>query len=76
MKYTIFKIGIFSNKQLIRGVSFSFILMLIIIYIPFLNPIFSTFPLGLADWQIILPIALIPLLLGEVTKLIIRKKHI
>ena len=75
-KYSIIKMGFFSNMKLIQGVSFSFFLMLIIIYIPFLNPIFSTFPLGLAEWFIILPLALIPLVLGEITKLISSKKHI
>lgn len=75
-KYSIIKMGFFSNMKLIQGVSFSFFLMLIIIYIPFLNPIFSTFPLGLAEWFIILLLALIPLVLGEITKLISSKKHI
>lgn len=74
-KYTMVKIGILSNKQLVQGVLLSFILMLIIIYLPFLNPIFSTFPLGLNDWKIILLFALIPVLLGEVTKFIMGKRH-
>lgn len=72
-KYTALEIGIFSNKKLVQGVSFSFLLMLIVIYIPFLNPIFSTFPLGLSEWKIILPLAFVPLLLGEITKLFARQ---
>ncbi len=72
-KYTALEVGIFSNKKLVQGVSFSFLLMLMVIYIPFLNPIFSTFPLGLSEWEIILPLAFIPLLLGEITKLFARQ---
>lgn len=75
-KYTAFEIGIFSNRKLIQGVSVSFLLMLIIIYIPFLNPIFNTFPLGFGDWKVILSLGIIPLALGEISKLIIRKKEI
>ncbi|HLS53502.1 MAG TPA: HAD-IC family P-type ATPase, partial [Tissierellaceae bacterium] len=73
-KYTIFEIGILSNKKLIQGILLSFSLMLIIIYIPFLNPIFNTFPLGLDDWKIILSFGFIPLLLGEIVKLV-RKRN-
>ncbi len=72
-RYTALEVGIFSNKKLIQGVSFSFLLMLAVIYIPFLNPIFGTFPLGLSEWKIILPLAFIPLLLGEITKLFARQ---
>jgi Ca2+-transporting ATPase len=68
-RYTALEIGIFSNKKLVQGVSLSFLLMLAVIYIPFLNPIFGTFPLGLSEWKIILPLAFIPLLPGEITKL-------
>ncbi len=68
-RYTALEIGIFSNKKLVQGVSLSFLLMLVVIYIPLLNPIFGTFPLGLSEWKIILPLAFIPLLPGEITKL-------
>ncbi len=74
-KYTLIKIGILSNIKLIQGVAFSFILTLIIIYLPSLNPVFSTFPLGLNEWKIILPLALIPLLAGEMAKLIKNKER-
>ncbi|MBC8586730.1 calcium-translocating P-type ATPase, SERCA-type [Paratissierella segnis] len=73
--YTMFEIGVFSNKTLVYGTTFSFILMLVVIYIPFLNPIFHTFPLGFTDWEIILAFAFLPLLIGEIVKLIVHKKH-
>lgn len=73
--YTIFEIGIFSNKTLVYGTTLSFILTLVVIYIPFLNPVFHTFPLGITDWEIILAFAFLPLLIGEIVKLIMHKKH-
>lgn len=73
--YTIFEIGIFSNKTLVYGTTLSFMLTLVVIYIPFLNPVFHTFPLGITDWEIILAFAFLPLLIGEIVKLIMHKKH-
>ncbi len=67
--YSIFEIGIFSNPQLVLATSFSFALLLAVIYIPLLQPLFDTFPLGLDDWKIILPLGFIPLIIGELFKL-------
>lgn len=73
-KYTMFELGVFTNKKLTQGVAISFMLMLIIIYIPFLNPIFKTFPLGLKEWKIVLALGFIPLILGETVKLVKRTR--
>lgn len=74
-KHTIFEIGIFSNKTLTYSTLFAFGLLLIVIYVPFLQPIFQTYPLGLRDWGIVLLYSFIPLVVGEVYKLIIRKNN-
>lgn len=71
--HSIFEIGLFTNMTLVYGTLFSFSLTLAVVYIPFLQPIFDTFPMGWADWQIVIPFAFIPLVVGEVSK-IIRKK--
>jgi Ca2+-transporting ATPase len=52
-----------SNKYLIVAVLISLLLHLCLVYIPFLNPIFKTVPLGLQDWGVMLllaPLAFIP----------------
>lgn len=72
--FTLLKIGIFSNKTLVYATTFSFLLMLGVLYIPFMQSIFYTFPLGIVDWEIVLSFAFIPLVVGEVTKLIFKKK--
>ena len=71
-KHTIFEIGIFSNMTLVYGTLFSFALTIAVIYIPFLQPIFDTFPMGLADWRIVLTFAFIPLIVGELFKFVKR----
>lgn len=72
--HTIFELGVFSNKTLTYATSLSFVLLLVVIYLPFLQPIFDTYPLGLADWKIVILYAFIPLIIGELYKLITRKK--
>ncbi len=68
--HTIFEIGIFSNMTLVYGTLFSLALTLIVIYIPFLQPIFDTFPMGWQDWRIVLTFAFVPFIVGEVFKFI------
>lgn len=69
---TLWEIGVFSNKMLVWGTMLSFALTLIVVYIPFLANIFGTMPLSVRDWVIILPFSLLPLILGEVFKLVRR----
>jgi Ca2+-transporting ATPase len=76
-RYPLLKIGIFTNKWMNLAVLVSFILLLAVVYIPFLNPIFDTMPLGWEEWEIILPLLLIPSIVAEIMKTItwlIQKK--
>ncbi len=50
-----FKVGLFKNKWIIRGIIFEVIVLLSIIYIPLLQNIFSTTALGLNEWLYLLP---------------------
>ncbi|MDY0236003.1 MAG: cation-translocating P-type ATPase [Gudongella sp.] len=72
-RFTLIKIGIFSNKSMLWATTGAFVLLLAVIYIPFMNGVFYTFPLGLVDWEIILSFAFIPLIVGELTKVILAK---
>ena len=73
-KHTLFKLGLFTNKNLVYSTLFSFGLMLLVLYVPFLQPVFNTFSLGLMDWKIVLPFAFIPLVVGELHKMIFKTK--
>lgn len=68
-RFSIFKLGVFSNKTLVYGTSFSMLLMLLVVYVPFLQPIFHTQALGISEWMIVLTFAFIPLIVGEVYKI-------
>ncbi|MEA3327342.1 MAG: cation-translocating P-type ATPase [Chloroflexota bacterium] len=71
--YPLFKIGLFKNKLMNWAVVGSMVLILLVLYVPFLQPIFNTAPLGIAQWLAILPLVLIPSVAAELTKLVIRK---
>jgi Ca2+-transporting ATPase len=71
-RYSIIKLGIFSNKTLVWASLFSFSLMLAVIYIPFLQPIFKTYAISAKDWLVVASLCAIPLLAGEINKLISR----
>ncbi len=73
-KHTLLKIGIFSNKSMVLATAFAFILLLVVLYVPFLQGIFYTFPLGVLDWEIVLSFAFIPLVVGEIVKAVRNKK--
>jgi Ca2+-transporting ATPase len=49
---------------------FSAALIFAVIYIPFFNPIFNTVPLGWQQWEVLLPLLLIPSLAAEAVKLV------
>ncbi len=75
-RYPLLKIGIFNNKYMNLAVLSSFVLILSVVYIPLLQPIFKTYPLNWSQWQLILPLLIIPSLAAEATKYFVtwRKK--
>jgi Ca2+-transporting ATPase len=66
--YPILKIGIFSNRSMNWAVLSSLVLLLAVVYIPFLNNIFDTVPLVFAQWQYLVPLLFVPALVAELTK--------
>ncbi len=71
----VIKVGIFSNKVMNLAILSSLTLLLVVVYVPFLQGIFGTAPLGWVQWEIILPLLLGPSVAAELTKLILGKKN-
>ncbi len=69
---SVFKLGFFSNRYLTSASLLSVVLVLIVVYVPFLQPIFSTNALSISDWGVVVGFALIPFVVGELYKLIRR----
>jgi Ca2+-transporting ATPase len=72
-RYSLWAIGIFSNKWMQWAVLVSLVILLAIIYVPFLQPIFSTTTLTTQDWLIMLPLILVPSVAAEINKWVLRK---
>ena len=73
-RYPLLQLGIFTNRNMNYAFLLSLALILGIIYIPELAPFFNTVPLGWEQWQVILPLFLIPSLAAEVTKYVISRR--
>ena len=71
--FSIFSIGPFSNRFMQWAVGLSLLLLLTVIYIPFLNPVFDTAPLGLAEWALVLLFIPLPAVAAELTKPFLRQ---
>ena len=72
---TVFEIGVFTNKKLVLATAFSFLLMLVVIYVPVLNDAFGLMDLGLKEIAVVLGSALIPLVAGEIQKKVRFRKN-
>jgi hypothetical protein len=48
--------------------------MLAVVYVLFLNPVFQTTPLHLAQWELIVPLLLIPSVVAEVAKILLNRR--
>ena len=68
-KYTVWELGITSNKQLLYAFLGSTILTLLVVYLPFAQPLFDTVPLDLKAWLVVLPLSLLPFIIGEIHKI-------
>ena len=66
--YSVFKIGLFSNKYMNMGVGLSFLLLTLALYGP-LHAVFRTQTLGLSEWAVVGGFAVLPFVAGEIGKL-------
>ncbi len=69
---SLFAIGVFSNRALWGAVVTGIILQAVTIYVPPLRPIFKTAPLGGHDLLWVFGMSLVPLVGGELVKLVRR----
>ena len=74
-RYSLWSIGVFSNRWMQWAVLASVIVVLTIIYVPFLDPIFDTAFLGLREWLVIAPLVLVPAAAAEANKYFLRRQN-
>ena len=71
---SLFRQGVFSNRFMQYAVGLSVALLLLVVNVPFLQPIFNTHFLSLQEWLVVLGLALIPAVSEEITKAYLRWK--
>ena len=69
---SVFKIGLFSNRLMNIAIAVTFLLQLVLIYVPFFQRFFNTKPLTLRDLVIALVISLVVFIAVEIEKWIRR----
>lgn len=71
---SIFKLGVFSNKYMQYAVGLSITLLLLVVNVPFLQPIFNTHFLSGTEWLVVLGLSIIPAIMEEFTKMYLRAR--
>jgi Ca2+-transporting ATPase len=72
-RYSLLALGVWTNKWMQVAVLTSLVILLAIIYVPFLDPVFETTFLTARDWAIMLPLILLPSVAAEVNKWALRR---
>jgi Ca2+-transporting ATPase len=72
-RQSLFSIGVFSNRYMQYAVSASLALLLLVVYVPLLQPIFNTTALGVREWAVMLPLVFVPAGAAEITKWFLRR---
>ncbi len=72
--HSVFSIGFFSNRAMVWAVGGSLLLVLMVIYVPFLQPFFDTAPLSVDDWLLMLPFCFASPLAMESLKVYFRSR--
>ena len=73
-RHSLLSIGLFSNRAMLLAVASSALILLAVIYLPFLQPLFDTVPLVWEEWRILLPLLVVPALAAELTKAVLRRR--
>jgi Ca2+-transporting ATPase len=66
--YPLNKLGFFTNRYMVWATLSSFALLLLVVYLPALQIVFSTAALPVQDWLFISPLMFVPFLAAELTK--------
>jgi sodium/potassium-transporting ATPase subunit alpha len=70
---SVFHLGFFTNRLIFGSIAFELLLQLFIVYHPFGNKLFSTYPISLSIWLILVPFAFLLFFAEELRKFITMK---
>ena len=67
-RYPLLRLGVLGNPFMQYSVGASMLLLLAVVYFPFLQSVFDTVPLGLQEWAVVGPLLFVPALVAEINK--------
>jgi len=71
-RQSVFRLGLFTNRLILVGIAVELALLAILVYVPFMQKIFNTAPIGLVGWVFVFAWTPVIFLLDEVRKAILR----
>lgn len=74
-RQSIFSGGIFRNRAIMLGIATELVLLAIISYVPFVQPLFNSHPLSLFELSLSIPFALLILFGDELRKAYVRREN-
>jgi len=73
-RVALWRLGLLSNRTMLWAVGSSLLILLAIVYVPFLEPVFHTVPLTLREWGLLIPLTFLPAVGAEVHKAVLRRQ--
>jgi len=73
-KQSVFKVGLFKNKQVNLGIVIEIVIILCLVYLPPFQSVFHTTALKLSDWALLCAWPPLILFIEEIRKAIVRRK--
>ena len=71
-RQSVFRLGLFTNRLILVGIAVELALLALLVYVPFMQNIFNTAPIGLAGWVFVFAWTPVIFLLDEGRKAILR----
>ncbi len=72
-RYSLWSLGIFSNRYMVGATAVSSLLLLAPLYAPGLQGLFEVVSPGAQDWLVVLPLMFLPSVVAEITKALLRR---
>jgi Ca2+-transporting ATPase len=69
---SLFTVGFFTNRGLVYSFLISGLMQLSVVFSPFLRDVFGTAPLRNSDWMLVIGLSILPFVIVELIKLVIR----
>ena len=71
---SVFRIGLFSNRLVLLGVAIELLILGLLIYLPFLQSLFNTAPIGVREWAFVFAWTPVIFLVDELRKALLRRR--